>query len=181
VLLSSGGRQEVSDAPLVLTLAFDAPSFERFDALRREHFPPGRNIVPAHLTLFHALPGAEEPAILADLAAVCQGREAPLHLAVTGLRFLGKGVAYVLASPELVTLRADLAGRWAAWLTPQDRQPFRPHVTVQNKAAPEAARALHERLSASFVPFEVATAGLLLWRYLGGPWEEVARVPFRSP
>jgi 2'-5' RNA ligase len=171
----------VSDLPLILTLALDAPSFERFDALRREHFPPARNLVPAHLTLFHALPGAEEPAILADLAEVCREREWPLRLTVTGLRFLGKGVAYALASPELTALRGRLAERWSPWLTPQDRQPFRPHVTVQNKAAPETARALHERLGASFAPFEVGAGGLLLWRYLGGPWEEVARVPFRSP
>lgn len=171
----------VTEAPLILTLAFDAPSFGRLDSLRREHFPPARNIVPAHLTLFHALPGAEEPAILADLAAACRDQQGPLTLAVTGLRFLGRGVAYALASPEVAALRGRLAGRWAAWLAPQDRQPFRAHVTIQNKATPEGARALHGRLSATFVPFEVAAEGLTLWRYLGGPWEEVATVPFRSP
>lgn len=91
---------------------------------------------------------------------------------------LGRGVAFRLESPELAALRRGLAARWAAWLGAQDRQPPRPHVTVQNKVRPEAARALHAELAAGFRPFPVEGRGLLLWRYLGGPWEPVASVPF---
>jgi hypothetical protein len=97
---------------------------------------------------------------------------------VTGVRFLGRGVAYDLASPELARLRGSLAATWESWLTPQDRQGHRAHVTVQNKVAAEVARALHERLSAAFVPGAVPARGLGLWRYLGGPWEPVAELPF---
>ena len=50
-----------STDPLILTLALDDLSFARFDALRREHFPPTLNRIPAHVTLFHHLPGEEEP------------------------------------------------------------------------------------------------------------------------
>jgi hypothetical protein len=75
-------------------------------------------------------------------------------------------------------LRAELARRWAQWLTPQDRQGFRPHVTVQNKVPVEEARALKASLEAGFSPLEARGEGLLLWRYLGGPWALETEVPF---
>ncbi len=77
-----------------------------------------------------------------------------------------------------MALRRELAGRWEPWLGPQDRQGFKPHVTVQNKVSPTLARDLHERLQASFSPFEVGGTGLSLWRYLGGPWEPIGTYPF---
>ena len=43
--------------PLVVTLALDDDAQARLDALRRTHFPSDRNVVPAHVSLFHALPG----------------------------------------------------------------------------------------------------------------------------
>ena len=42
--------------PLVLTLLLDADTQAWLDSLRRAHFPPERNLVPAHVTLFHACP-----------------------------------------------------------------------------------------------------------------------------
>ena len=155
----------------------DQDSFSRFQALRQAHFPPHRNFIPAHLTLFHHLPGYDPGTIAADLAASLRART-PVHLHATGLRFLGRGVAYAFDAPELTLLRSDLAARWAAFLTPQDRQPFRPHVTVQNKVDPAEARALKQRLEAEFQPFDVLGEGLLLWRYLGGPWEPLGYFPF---
>lgn len=167
-----------TSAPLILTLAFDDASFARFDELRRLHFPPERNLIPAHLTLFHHLPGGEHEGEVAGVVGDACRMYRPMTLRVTGLRFMGKGVAYTLESPELARLRGLLAEAWFGWLTGQDRQKFRPHVTVQNKVEPEVARALHERLSAGFAPFEVEGHGLLLWRYLGGPWEQAGQYPF---
>ena len=166
-----------STAPLILTLALNDAAFERFDRERRAYFPAGRNLVPAHLTLFHHLPGAEQEEVARLLAEACR-EQAPFALPVTSLRFLGRGVAYALDAAALAALRARLARNFAPWLTPQDRQPFRPHVTVQNKVAPEAARALHDRLAQGFAPFAVEGRGLRLWRYLGGPWEPVQTFPF---
>ena len=163
-------------APLILTLELDEAAFERFDGLRRQHFPPARNLMPAHLTLFHHLPASEQPTILAEVAAAA--RQAPLALRASGLLFLGRGVAFRLESPELSMVRGRLAAAWPPWLQAQDRQAFRPHVTIQNKVAPAVARALHAELSAGFAPFAVEGRGLLLWRYLGGPWQRLARVPF---
>jgi 2'-5' RNA ligase len=161
---------------LIVTLLLDEEAQGRFDRLRAEHFPAKRNFLQAHVTLFHALPGEREDAVRADLAAAARRR--PFEVAVTGVRFLGRGVAYDLASAELDRLRSSLAASWQPWLTPQDRQKHRAHVTVQNKVAPEVARALHERLSAAFVPGSVTACGLGLWRYLGGPWEPVAELSF---
>ncbi|MBW1279601.1 2'-5' RNA ligase family protein, partial [Escherichia coli] len=66
----------------------------------------------------------------------------------------------------------ELARSFAAVLTAQDRQGWRPHVTVQNKVTPETARALHADLAFGFTPFRFTAPGLLLWRYLGGPWAQ---------
>ena len=157
-------------APLILTLRMDDSSQGHFDSLRELHFPPERNYLRAHLTLFHKLPVEQEAGICSDLHEICRKQE-PLTLAVTGLRLLGRGVAYELSSPGLASVRKELVRRWEPWLGPQDRQGFKAHVTVQNKVSPEQARGLHEELKAAFTPFEVDGLGLSLWRYLGGPWE----------
>ena len=69
----------------------------------------------------------------------------------------------------------DLRARWEPWLTRQDRQPFRPHVTVQNKVTPAEARRTLAGLAAGFAPFEAVGTGLALWAYRGGPWAPLSR------
>jgi 2'-5' RNA ligase len=178
---------------LVVTLLLEDDAQQRFDRLRAEHFParPRRGFLPersgdgeervfrlaAHVTLFHALPGEHLADVRAELAGAAD-RDA-FDVAVTGLRLLGRGVAYTLDSPDLTRLRERLAAAWQPWLTRQDRQRHAPHVTVQNKVDPAVARELHERLSADFRPSVVRARGLGLWRYLGGPWEPVAELEFR--
>ena len=163
--------------PLILTLRMDDLSQQGFDRRREEHFPKARNFIPAHLTLFHKLPGDREREISQTLADLCR-QQSPFPLTVTGLVFMGRGVGYRLESPTLQGVRRRLADEWWRWLGAQDRQGFRPHVTVQNKARPEEARALHRSLEETFAPFEVEAEGLLLWRYLGGPWEPVGSYGF---
>jgi 2'-5' RNA ligase len=163
--------------PLILSAVLDAPAQQRLDALRRAHFPPERNHLDAHVTLFHHLPGAEEAAIAEELREATWSEPSP-PVEVTGVRPLGRGVAVVLTSPRLADLRAGLARAWAPWLTPQDRAKRDLHVTVQNKVTPEAARALHAELAAGFTPERTSAIALALWRYRGGPWEPVARFPF---
>ncbi|UOQ76702.1 2'-5' RNA ligase family protein [Hymenobacter sp. 5516J-16] len=164
-------------APLILTLTLDAAAQAHFNELRQLHFPPERNYLHAHVTLFHHLPGPEAPAIAAYLAQVA-ARSPVLPLQVTGLRFLGRGVAYELQNPDLQHLHKQLQTTWAAWLTPQDQQRLKPHVTVQNKVDPAVARALHQELAAQFVPFEATGIGLTLWAYQNGPWQQLAQFAF---
>lgn len=167
----------MQDAPLILTLAFDAATFAQFDGLRRRHFPEQLNLIPAHATLFHHLPGDREGAVVETVASLARTVPPPV-VAVTGVRFTGRGVAYALESAPLDAFRGRLAQAFAAALTAQDRQGWRPHVTVQNKVAPAVARALHADLAARFEPRHFTAPATLLWRYLGGPWEAVARLPF---
>jgi 2'-5' RNA ligase len=168
----------MSSQPLILTLQLDQVAFATFDDLRRRHFPPERNLIPAHVTLFHALPGQEQPQIVLALRHVCQ--ETPvLPLSFPGARFLGRGVAIEVQSPGLLALRQRLASEWTHWLGAQDRQGYRPHITIQNKVTAAEARRLFERLRATWQPFSGTGEGLLLWRYLGGPWELASHFPFQ--
>ena len=163
--------------PLIVTLRLPDHAFAVFDGLRRRHFPPERNHLAAHVTLFHALPGEDENRVRERLAARSAALPAP-SVRVEAVRFTGRGVAYALASRPVEALRKALAGDFADRLTAQDAQGWRPHVTVQNKVEPGAARALHAALAAEFRPFAFEATGLLLWRYLGGPWERLGAFAF---
>ncbi len=170
---------DAAPAPLILTLALDNAAQTYFDALRRRHFPPRLNYLAAHLTLFHHLPGTEFEAVRARLAALASARR-PLPLRVTGLRSLGRGVAFTLESAALRALHRELQAGFAPHLTPQDRQPLQPHVTIQNKVEPETARQLLLELQADFAPFGAVGTGLHLWAYQGGPWESLAELGFHN-
>lgn len=165
---------------LILTLRMDPASAAHYTRLRRAHFPPERNWLDAHITLFHALPLTALDEVQRDLRA-CAATTPAFTLQVERVRFLGGGVAYDLAAAEALALRRTLAAQWAGLLGRQDSQWRGPlHVTVQNKVRPEAARALHAELARSFVPHTVQATGLDLWYYLGGPWRAVGGWPFRS-
>ena len=161
-----------------MTLDLDANSLAFFEAERRRYIPSALNVVPAHLMLFHNLPGEQMPFLRRELSrqsAACQ----PMTLRITGLRSLGRGVAYQVDCHELIQLRTRLAKLFEIWLTPQDQQGYRPHITIQNKVSAEEAKVTLQALQAKFVPFEAAGMGVALWRYLGGPWEFVDRFPFQ--
>jgi hypothetical protein len=161
----------------ILTLQLDTDSQAFFEGLRQTYFPPERNQVPAHLTLFHQLPEtAEVRAILQHAAA----RQSAFALEVTGLRFLGRGVAYELTSPILLDLHRRLQVAFGGYLTAQDKQRFAPHVVVQNKVTPEAGRALLWELRQKPLPGKGMGCGLDLWRYLGGPWDHLETFAFRK-
>ena len=165
--------------PLVLTAIFNSETQTMFERLRTAHFPPARNFVPAHLTLFHALPGAECHIIQLALADACSSHPA-CSATLLPWRLIGRGVAREIASPGLAALRAGLASQWRIWLTEQDSKPWRPHVTIQNKVPPERARTLHAELSRTVDVRNALVVELVLWRYLGGPWEKIARFPLQA-
>jgi 2'-5' RNA ligase len=156
--------------PLIVTLVLDDAAQAWFDRLRRAYFPPERLQVGAHLTMFHALPGDLMSQVRLQLAA-CAAAVPPFELIVTGVRSLGRGTAFALAAEPAQEIRRRLAACFGAVLTPQDRAPWHPHVTVQNKVTAEAARRCLADLAASRPPAPVTAAGLALWHYRGGPWE----------
>lgn len=163
----------------ILTLHLDPAAQAHFDHLRRQHYPPALNHIPAHITLFHTLP--DTPGISSKLSQTAAAEPA-FSISVTGLRSLGKGVAYTLRSPDLTRLHTHLAQTFRDYLTPQDLQPFRPHIVVQNKATPDLARTLLADLERTFHAMEFTALGLDLWQYLGGPWRHIETHLFpRSP
>lgn len=156
--------------PLILTSKIDDESFAFFDRMRRLYFPPERNFLAAHLTLFHSLPGDNIEEIRFELAEFCKKRETfPLNF--SGWRMLGRGVAVKIDSSELIALRSHFADVWKDWLTAQDKQKFQPHITVQNKVAPDEAKELYENLRADWQPRTGEAEGLQLWHYLGSDWK----------
>jgi len=168
-----------TSAPLIVTLKLDDTTFSWANHLRQEHFPPERNVLPAHVTLFHALPGKHVKLIQTRLNHL--GSETPkLSLHFRTLRFLGKGVAIEVQSHELIQLRQRLATDWHDWLTSQDRQVLRPHITIQNKVTPDEARQTYENLSQEWHPIDGYGEGLLLWSYQGGPWQLVGEYLFQA-
>ena len=164
-------------APVIVSALFGRGDQAWFDALRREHFPPERNQLDAHLTLFHHLPPSAAPELKQRLATATRGVPAP-QARVGGLMSLGRGVAFRIEAPELVRLRAELADAFAGLLLPQDAGGWRPHVTIQNKVAPPVAKLLLAELQRGFQPRNVEIAGLAAWWYRGGPWEPLSRHMF---
>lgn len=161
----------------VLTLALDDEAQQRFEAERRQYFPAALNRIPAHLSLFHTLP--EEDATFAALRLAADG-QLVFPLQVAEVRSIGKGVAYFLHAAEAKALHRALSETFQEQISAQDRQGFRPHVVVQNKVTPDAARATLAQLQAEFSPWSVSAVGLDLWRYLGGPWLHLQRFNFRA-
>jgi len=163
---------------LIVTAELAAPDFSWLNGLRRAHYPPDRNQVPAHVTIFHALPPSVEGELRSRLARVARQRAPTATLA--GLMDLGGGVAFRIASPELDSIREELAADLHGLLSAQDSRGWKPHLTIQNKVAPKLARALKQSLESSFVPRSLGITGLAVHRYLGGAWELVASYPFRA-
>jgi 2'-5' RNA ligase len=174
--MAAGG--DLTRAPLVLTLEMDGESFARLDALRRRYYPPERNLVPAHVTLFHSLPGErarEVKALLVQVAA----RERRMEIAVDGVRTTERGVAVFLRSLQLHALREALAAEWWPWLTDQDRAGFRPHVTIQNGITAGEAHRTRASAAAGLHLSRIVGRGLHLWRYREGRWEDERLFRFR--
>ena len=172
----SGG----SPAPPLIVTACLPPDLARWATeLRRKHFPPERNFLDAHVTLFHALPPQceeEAKALLRQLA----GEFAPVEARIARVISLGRGTAFGIDSPGMGRLRHAIAGRFHGMLTRQDQHEPRLHVTVQNKVSPAAAADLKARLATGFAPRDFAFHGLALHRYIGGPWQGVAEFVFRG-
>lgn len=166
-------------APLIVTAELGAADLAWFDGLRRRHFPPERNQLAAHLTMFHAIPSMLEEELRHRLSALAKELPPP-HAAIAGLMDLGGGVAFRIVSDELDAVRAELVDAFRGSLTQQDAYGWRPHVTVQNKVPVKEARALFAEMERSFAPRPLAVAGLAYHHYENGPWRLGQRYAFRG-
>ena len=167
-------------SPIILTLQVDEDSAARFEAARERWFPPKLNRVPAHCTLFHALPGEDRERVARAVAGVC-ARAGPFPVPVEAIMPMGGGMAYRMRSARLDALRADLACAFEGELTKQDAAGFRAHVTIQNKVTKDTAAACRAVMEAEFAPWEATAEGVQIWSYEGGPWGAVGAVGFAAP
>jgi hypothetical protein len=169
-----------SDASaLIVAAEFGKADFAWLDALRRQHYPAGRNRVPAHLTLFRTLPPSAEEEVRRSLSRAA-AEPAP-DAEICSVMDLDTGVALRVESAGLTAIRDDLAAEFRGLLTAQDQGPWTPHVTIQNKVQPDVARALLQSMRADFEPRPIEITGLQIIRYVEGEWEAVARCGFRGP
>lgn len=123
---------------LIVAAALGPADFNWLDGERRRYFPPDRNQLDAHLTMFHALPPSLEGEARSTLKEQCN---APRPAAtIAGLMNLGGGVAYRVVSPGLDAFRNALADHFHGSLTAQDAGGWRAHVTIQNKVPPARQR-----------------------------------------
>jgi hypothetical protein len=163
---------------LIVTAEIAQGDFSWLEHLRRSHYPPERNEVPAHLTMFHALPPSAESEARSRLVSLA--KEKLPRATIEGLMDLGGGVAYRVVSAGLDRIRDELAEAFHGLLGVQDNAGWRPHITIQNKVPGKAARALIASLERDFAPRPLAISGLGLYRYLGGPWQRIALYQFRG-
>lgn len=159
----------------IVTLELDAGAQAWFEEQRQRYYPAALNRIPAHVSLFHALPG--DGNTRHALREAAEGT-AGFRMRVVGVRSMGRGVLYELQAAEVMGLHRGLAERFRPFLTPQDKQPLKPHVVVQNKVEPAEAKALLAVLGAGFAAWEVEAVGLDWWEYLGGPWRLLERFAF---
>ena len=166
-------------APLIVTAELPPDLFSWANQLRQDHFPPERNYLKAHVTLFHALPPSCESELRDCLKELLRDNP-PVPARLVGVMKLGKGTALQLESERMIELWRQMADRFHGMLTPQDEHKPRLHVTVQNKVSIEEAKALQAELMPRVEPRDFAFTGLAYHYYRGGPWEAAGKFPFRG-
>lgn len=169
--------------PFILTATIPEPLNSWADRLRQDHFPPERNHLHAHVTLFHAFAPSLREELAGYLGRVVAEYAAPSGR-VTGLMNLGKGTAIRLESPGLMAIRRQISEHFQGSLIDQDLHEPRLHITVQNKVSKEAAKVLQAELEPQLAPWiergAFAFPGLELHLYEGGPWTKLRDYPFRG-
>ena len=164
---------------LIVTAEIAPRDLAWLDDLRRRHYPPERNRLPAHLTMFHALPPSTEQEVRRALKRSAGDEPSPIA-SVEGLINLGGGVAFRIVSEGLDAIREELRGMFHGLLSAQDSGGWRPHITIQNKVPAAEARRLLTNLERDFQPRALVIRGLGLHRYLEGPWETLGTYAFRG-
>jgi len=165
--------------PIIVTAQMARADQKWANRLRQEYFPPERNFLDAHITLFHHLPPQHWDEISARIKQQT-AEYAPPRAMLSGVMMLGRGVALRVESDELSVMREQLASAFHGLLIPQDMNKPRFHITVQNKVSGSEAKTLYAKLMEDFEPRPLEIIGLSAYYYMGGPWEEIDHYKFRG-
>ena len=171
------GQEESSN--YILTLHTTPEIFYAANTLREKYFPKPINKTPAHITLFHALPGSKLDKIRADLEQFAR-MQTPFSISTGSIKRLRHGAALLMkGSYPAKEIHSQLKGRWMEWLSQQDRGGFQGHYTVMNKVEDSETidRAIDE-IGDSFRGAEGQAQGLTLWKYDKGRWRLPERFYF---
>lgn len=134
--------------PLILTLTLDKASHAFLTNLRSKYFPPSRNFLSAHVTLFHAIPPHRVIELNRHLNEICASTNA-WDVFIGEPKAMGKRGVMVNVrerpSGTVEGIHHELMARLKRGvkedkdkLTDQDARPLgKPHVTVLNKATDE--------------------------------------------
>jgi len=161
----------------ILSLRLDDESFARLQGWRIRYFPAALNYIPAHLTLLHTASWQQVSRLREHWSRFETMTLPPLRFSAP--RYLGRGVAIDVESQSLRSLRAGIIEVMGGEMTRQDQQPFRAHVTVQNKVDAAQARKLFESMRSGFEPWNGRGEAVLVWKYLAGPWALESEHRFR--
>lgn len=165
--------------PFIVTAELPVDLFSWANGLRTEHFPPERNWLKAHVTLFHAFAPSLRGELLGMLGRIAADYAQP-QARIDGLMSLGGGTALAIRSPAMLAIREEIADHFHGALTAQDKGTPRLHITIQNKVTPAEAKALQAELGPRLRPRDFAFTGLGLHLYMNPHWEEQKVWPFRG-
>ncbi|GAA5821491.1 hypothetical protein JCM11251_004649 [Rhodosporidiobolus azoricus] len=183
------------DEPFVypLTLSLSPSLHDSLNTLRSHYFPRHRLKVPAHLTLFHALPHSELDRLVIPTLEKAASETRSWEVKTGEVFKLGnQGVAVAPAKGESTDegakLHARLRREWEGFLSKQDAKGFKAHWTVQNKVQPGDDGKESEKVAQCFEEVSKWTKeegavgraeGVVLWRYeKDGTWTLVKEFQF---
>lgn len=176
--------QNEEELVYILTMKLSDSLARSMNEMRERYFPTRLNRIPAHLTLFHALPHSQMEVLEQSIRQTSESMQP--FVVSTGKPFrMRKGVGVNVDSGyhRMKEVHRQLQMQWETFLSEQDAGGFRPHWTVMNKvddaelvdgAFETIGRGLLERNE------EGRALGLDLWRYNRGDWEWVKEFPFGS-
>ena len=155
--------------PLILTLQLDPFAQTFYENLRRRHFPPERNLIPAHLTLFHQLPDKDSTyTTVRELARIHSGPPArPQHSPVDRAR---RCHLLPIRTTRLTPLRSLARIQGSTHSPGPPALPTAHRHPKQGRSRNRIGYALRARCPFVAPPNGI---GLTLWRYLGGPWKHL--------
>jgi 2'-5' RNA ligase len=161
----------VEENVYVLTLKTSKEMSEQMQRLRRKWFPEGRNKVPAHITLFHALPGSRIIQVSKYLETL--SRQTSCFVINSGdvlKRRNGVAIGLGQGEEEIKKVFGEVRDQFLECLSMQDRS-LKAHWTVMNKEedGKRVDEAYQDVESAGVV--KGIASGLILWRYeKNGTW-----------